>query len=166
MIDPEIDFGAMFARFDTILLGRRTYETTRSGAGIESLASRRCLLPDHATTRHLRRRRDAMINALHRELAEAQIHGAAAGLHLMITFDADFTDVDLAAAHSIEASRCSRCPGTARLRSDPGLVLGYAATPVSAIEHGISLLASSYQVLQRTTRPAMIKQPQAAPAGE
>src|SRR5215217_3619541 len=30
MIDPEIDFGAMFARFDT-----RTYETTRTGAGVE-----------------------------------------------------------------------------------------------------------------------------------
>jgi GntR family transcriptional regulator/MocR family aminotransferase len=38
-----------------------------------------------------------MINALRRELPEAQIHGAAAGLHLMITFDADFADVDLAA---------------------------------------------------------------------
>ncbi len=48
--------------------------------------------------RRHRRRRDAMINALRRELAEAQIHGAAAGLHLMITFDADFTDVDLAGA--------------------------------------------------------------------
>ena len=33
VIDPELDFGAMFARFDTILLGRKTYETTRSGGG-------------------------------------------------------------------------------------------------------------------------------------
>jgi dihydrofolate reductase len=33
MIDPELDFGAMFARFDTILLGRKTYETTRTGGG-------------------------------------------------------------------------------------------------------------------------------------
>jgi dihydrofolate reductase len=33
LIDPELDFGAMFARFDTILLGRKTYETTRSGGG-------------------------------------------------------------------------------------------------------------------------------------
>ena len=31
VIDPDLDFGAMFARFDTILLGRKTYETTRSG---------------------------------------------------------------------------------------------------------------------------------------
>jgi dihydrofolate reductase len=33
LIDPELDFGAMFARFDTILLGRKTYETTRSEGG-------------------------------------------------------------------------------------------------------------------------------------
>ena len=33
VIDPDLDFGAMFARFDTILLGRKTYETTRSGGG-------------------------------------------------------------------------------------------------------------------------------------
>jgi dihydrofolate reductase len=33
VIDPELDFGAMFARFDTILLGRITYEATRSGGG-------------------------------------------------------------------------------------------------------------------------------------
>ena len=33
VIDPELDFGVMFARFDTILLGRKTYETTRSGGG-------------------------------------------------------------------------------------------------------------------------------------
>jgi dihydrofolate reductase len=33
VMDPEIDFHAMFARFDTILLGRKTYETTRTARG-------------------------------------------------------------------------------------------------------------------------------------
>ena len=33
MIDPELDLGAMSARFDTILLGRKTYQTTRAGGG-------------------------------------------------------------------------------------------------------------------------------------
>ncbi|HEV8070086.1 MAG TPA: dihydrofolate reductase family protein [Planctomycetaceae bacterium] len=28
--DPEVDFGAMFARFDTLLMGRRTFELTQS----------------------------------------------------------------------------------------------------------------------------------------
>jgi dihydrofolate reductase len=33
VIDPEIDFEAMFARFDAILMGRKTYETTRTHQG-------------------------------------------------------------------------------------------------------------------------------------
>jgi dihydrofolate reductase len=33
VMDPEIDFGAMLGRFDTILLGRITYEATRTGDG-------------------------------------------------------------------------------------------------------------------------------------
>jgi dihydrofolate reductase len=28
--DPEMDFGALFARFDTLLMGRRTFELTQS----------------------------------------------------------------------------------------------------------------------------------------
>jgi dihydrofolate reductase len=31
-MDPEIDFGALFAQFDTFLLGRRTFETMGGGA--------------------------------------------------------------------------------------------------------------------------------------
>jgi dihydrofolate reductase len=30
VMDPDIDFGALFNQFDTVLLGRRTYEMTRS----------------------------------------------------------------------------------------------------------------------------------------
>ena len=33
VIDPDIDFAAMFARFDAILMGRKTYETTRTAQG-------------------------------------------------------------------------------------------------------------------------------------
>jgi dihydrofolate reductase len=33
-MDPEIDFGTIFARFDTVLMGRRTYEVSlRQGGG-------------------------------------------------------------------------------------------------------------------------------------
>jgi dihydrofolate reductase len=40
VMDPEIDFGAMFARFDTILLGRMTYETTgKRGGGMPGVRS-------------------------------------------------------------------------------------------------------------------------------
>lgn len=30
-MDPDIDFGALFAQFDTLLMGRRTFETTTGG---------------------------------------------------------------------------------------------------------------------------------------
>lgn len=33
VMDPEIDFGAMMSQFDTILLGRRTYQASRSLGG-------------------------------------------------------------------------------------------------------------------------------------
>ena len=33
IMDPEIDFGAMFARFDTILMGRRTFEAAQAMGG-------------------------------------------------------------------------------------------------------------------------------------
>jgi dihydrofolate reductase len=32
-MDPEIDFAALFARFDTVLMGRKTYEQVRAMAG-------------------------------------------------------------------------------------------------------------------------------------
>ena len=31
--DPDIDFGALFAQFDTLLMGRKTFEATNSGGG-------------------------------------------------------------------------------------------------------------------------------------
>ncbi len=33
IMDPEIDFGALMSAFDTILLGRKTYEATRGHGG-------------------------------------------------------------------------------------------------------------------------------------
>ncbi len=33
VMDPDIDFGAIFKEFDTILLGRKTYEMTRQQSG-------------------------------------------------------------------------------------------------------------------------------------
>jgi dihydrofolate reductase len=33
LMDPEIDFGALFAQFDTFLMGRRTFEAMSGGEG-------------------------------------------------------------------------------------------------------------------------------------
>lgn len=87
-----------------------------------------------------RRRRDAMIGAIRTHLPQARVHGAAAGLHLMITFEDPIEDADLAAAalaHGVKVQPLSWHYQTA---NTPGLVLGYAAsTPTDAAE-GIAVL--------------------------
>ena len=37
VIDPEIDFAAMMARFDTLVMGRRTFEAVRAQGGGEAM---------------------------------------------------------------------------------------------------------------------------------
>ncbi len=51
VMDPEIDFGAIFARFDTVLMGRRTFESTQAQGqggtmpGVTSVVVSRTLRP-------------------------------------------------------------------------------------------------------------------------
>ncbi|WP_443055426.1 MocR-like pyridoxine biosynthesis transcription factor PdxR [Streptomyces sp. NBC_00704] len=99
----------------------------------------------HVRLRH-RRRRDAMLRAVETHLPGARVHGAAAGLHLMVTFGETGTgirDTDLAAAalargvkaHPLSWHRI--CPGA------PGLVLGYAAGAAHEIDEGIALIGEA-----------------------
>jgi GntR family transcriptional regulator/MocR family aminotransferase len=104
--------------------------------------------------RHLRllrrrhvRRRDAMIEAIGTHLPGAVVHGAAAGLHLMVTFDDRFPDVDLAAAALALGTKVQPLSWHARLPHPPGLVLGYAANPRADIQEGVTVLAAA---LRRT----------------
>ncbi|MFE2475914.1 aminotransferase class I/II-fold pyridoxal phosphate-dependent enzyme [Streptomyces sp. NPDC059389] len=99
--------------------------------------------------RRHRRRRDAMLRAVAAHLPGARVHGAAAGLHLMVTFDgADFDDTGLAAgalalgvkAHPLSWHRIR--PGA------PGLVLGYAASPPGELEEGVALLGRALSRLR------------------
>ena len=48
IMDPSLDFGALFQQFDTFLMGRRTFETTRQGgtdtmAGMQTIVFSRTL---------------------------------------------------------------------------------------------------------------------------
>ena len=40
VMDPEIDFAALFAQFDTFLMGRKTYEVAGAGGGAASSKTR------------------------------------------------------------------------------------------------------------------------------
>src|SRR5262245_53884016 len=45
-MDPEIDLAALFARFDTVLMGRKTYEQVKAMAGVTSIIASRTLKPE------------------------------------------------------------------------------------------------------------------------
>ncbi|MFI2200511.1 PLP-dependent aminotransferase family protein [Streptomyces sp. NPDC020192] len=110
----------------------------------------------HVRLRH-RRRRDVMLRAIEKHLPGARVHGAAAGLHLMVTFDAPWggahgdglRDTDLAAAalargvkvHPLSWHRINPGP--------PGLVLGYAAGPAHEIDEGVAAIGTALRGLHR-----------------
>ncbi|MFG2995095.1 PLP-dependent aminotransferase family protein [Streptomyces sp. NPDC048340] len=103
--------------------------------------------------RRHRGRRDAMLRAIAAELPGARVHGAAAGLHLMVTFEgADFEDTALASAalelgvkaHPLSWHRMAPGP--------PGLILGYAAGPKGDIEEGIAVFGAALRKILRNRR--------------
>ncbi|MEU0572512.1 PLP-dependent aminotransferase family protein [Nonomuraea sp. NPDC005983] len=96
--------------------------------------------------RHVRRR-DAMIAAIGAHLPGAVVHGAAAGLHLVITFAADFADTGLAEAALLRGVKVQPLSWHRQRPGPPGLVLGYAANAPSDIEQGIATIATALRHL-------------------
>ncbi|MFD5922222.1 PLP-dependent aminotransferase family protein [Kitasatospora sp. NPDC058201] len=96
----------------------------------------RLLRPRH------RRRRDAMVAAIGTHLPGAVVHGAAAGLHLLLTFPGGLacTDTELATAALAHGVKLQPLSWHARLPHPPGLVLGYAAGTPGEIEEGVAVL--------------------------
>jgi GntR family transcriptional regulator / MocR family aminotransferase len=89
-----------------------------------------------------RRRRDAMIDAIAAHLPGARVHGAAAGLHLMVTFGTDFDDGELAAAALARGVKVQPLSWHRQSPGPPGLVLGYAANPPAVLTEGIATIAT------------------------
>jgi dihydrofolate reductase len=68
--DPEIDFGAMFAQFDTFLMGRRTFEAMAGGPEIKGkvVVFSRTLRPeDHPQVTIVAGKEREVVEALRRE---------------------------------------------------------------------------------------------------
>ncbi|CNF87626.1 GntR family transcriptional regulator [Mycobacterium tuberculosis] len=107
--------------------------------------------------RRHRRRRDAMIDAIAAHLPGAAVHGAAAGLHLTITFDgpafAALDDAALAAAALAEGVKVQPLSWHAQRPGPPGLVLGYAAATASAIADGVAALGRALKTRPVKRRP-------------
>jgi GntR family transcriptional regulator / MocR family aminotransferase len=90
--------------------------------------------------RRHRTRRDAMVNAIRNHLPTATIHGAAAGLHLTITFT-EGDDTALAAAALEAGVKTHPLSWHCQLPHPPGLVLGYAARTPTEITEAIATIA-------------------------
>ncbi|MGH3759848.1 PLP-dependent aminotransferase family protein [Actinophytocola sp.] len=89
-----------------------------------------------------RRRRDAMIAAIRASLPGASVHGAAAGLHLTVTFPGSFSDVALAGAVLERGVKVQPLSWHRQRDGAPGLVLGYAARTSSEIADAVSAIGS------------------------
>ncbi|MGW7521061.1 MocR-like pyridoxine biosynthesis transcription factor PdxR [Streptomyces sp. NPDC054796] len=90
-----------------------------------------------------RRRRDAMIEAIRAHLPDATVHGAAAGLHLTVTFDGVFPDTGLAAAALARGVKTQPLSWHSQCPRRPGLVLGYAACTTASLHEGIAELRAA-----------------------
>ncbi|TWJ22159.1 GntR family transcriptional regulator/MocR family aminotransferase [Micromonospora endolithica] len=96
--------------------------------------------------RHVRRR-DAMVDAVARHLPGARVHGAAAGLHLMLTLDTAVADTDLATAALARGVKVQPLSWHCQRPYRPGLVLGYAASTATAIAEGVATVAAALRDL-------------------
>ncbi|MFF3767556.1 PLP-dependent aminotransferase family protein [Streptomyces sp. NPDC001922] len=94
-----------------------------------------------------RRRRDAMLGAVAGHLPGAVVHGAAAGLHLTVTYAADVPDTELAAAALDRGVKCQPLSWHRLRPGRPGLVLGYAATPPGVIADGLRTIGEALREL-------------------
>ncbi|TMR07912.1 PLP-dependent aminotransferase family protein [Nonomuraea turkmeniaca] len=95
--------------------------------------------------RRHRHRRDAMIQAIRTHLPGATVHGAAAGLHLMVTLDAKYTklpDTDLAARALAQGVKVHPLSWHSQHPHPPGLILGYAANSPADINKGLATLGT------------------------
>ncbi|WP_330299923.1 MocR-like pyridoxine biosynthesis transcription factor PdxR [Streptomyces sp. NBC_00503] len=100
--------------------------------------------------RRHRVRRDAMLRAIAAELPGARVHGAAAGLHLMVTFDgADFDDTALAAAALALGVKAHPLSWHRMTPGPPGLILGYAAGTTGEVEEGVAAFGAALRGLLR-----------------
>ncbi|WBB68616.1 PLP-dependent aminotransferase family protein [Micromonospora sp. WMMD812] len=91
--------------------------------------------------RHVRRR-DAMVAAVSSDLPGATVHGAAAGLHLMVTLPGDVPDTEVAAAALARGVKVQPLSWHCQRPHRPGLVLGYAANTATDIEEGVATIGA------------------------
>jgi GntR family transcriptional regulator / MocR family aminotransferase len=102
-----------------------------------------------------RRRRDALVATMQKQLPRLRFHGVAAGLHLMIELDAG---VDERAVLATAQRRSIRVYGAGSYRAKPssgppGLIVGYGGLPEAGIREAVRQLASVLVECGQRSRP-------------
>ncbi|MFF0338540.1 PLP-dependent aminotransferase family protein [Kribbella sp. NPDC004875] len=166
LLAPALRIGWMLAppQYKDELIGRKRLADLGNAALPQLTLAH--LMESGELERHLRflrrrhrARRDAMVAAVQKYLPTATIHGAAAGLHLTITFDAAFDDVfddvELAAAALDRGVKTHPLSWHCQLPHAPGLVLGYAARTPTEITDAIRTIgeAAAAPTAHRSTGP-------------
>jgi GntR family transcriptional regulator / MocR family aminotransferase len=150
VLSPALRLGWMVVPSDFIAdVARAKLHTDRGSATPEQLALAD-FIDSGAFDSHLRRtrqiyrrRRDALVRALHEHLPQLRLDGVAAGLHLLIELD---RGVDERAVIEAAARRSIRVYGGAdyrakRLTGPPTLLVGYGGLPESTIPEAVKQLA-------------------------
>ncbi|MGW3198209.1 aminotransferase class I/II-fold pyridoxal phosphate-dependent enzyme [Streptomyces sp. NPDC001118] len=159
LLAPALRIGWLVAppRYRTDLVDAKRFNDLGNAVLPQLVLAR--LMESGALERHLRLlrrrhrdRRDAMIAALAEQLPGGTVHGAAAGLHLTVTYTADVPDTEFAAAALTRGVKCQPLSWHRQLPGPPGLVLGYAATAPGAIAEGVALLGATLRELTRQRR--------------
>ena len=94
-----------------------------------------------ARVRH-RRRRDAVLAALAEHLPGAQVHGVAAGLHLLVSMPELDDDVELVAQARRAGVAVHPLSRHRQREGSAGLVIGYAACPPDQLREAIRRLGT------------------------
>jgi GntR family transcriptional regulator / MocR family aminotransferase len=154
LLAPALRVGWLLApaRYrDALVAAKRTADLGNAALPQLVLAE---LMGSGELERHLRflrrrhiHRRDAMIHAIRDHLPGAGVHGAAAGLHLTITFAGDLDDVSLATASLARGVKVQPLSWHRQRPGRPGLVLGYAACRPTEIEEGIAAVGAALRTL-------------------
>ncbi len=96
-----------------------------------------------------RRRRDALLTALARELPELKPDGISAGFHLVAWLPPDLDEEAVVAAAARQGVGVSGLAACRMTPGPPGLLFGYAGLSEHAIAEGVTLLAKAIHTLRQ-----------------
>jgi GntR family transcriptional regulator/MocR family aminotransferase len=101
-----------------------------------------------------RRRRDAMVAAIHEHLARVRILGVAAGLHLLLELPTHLDEDGVVAAASARRVRVygGRVYHAAPSSAPPSLLVGYGGVGERGMDRGIRALAEAIHEVGRRPR--------------